>query len=65
MQEYIVPAAVAVIAGLVAFILGQYLAKRAAEKQLTDAKQEASRIVTEADKEAKIKLKRSKLAKSG
>lgn len=53
----IVIVAIAAAAGIVSFALFGYLARRASEKSLSAASEEAKKIVAEADKEAKIQKK--------
>ena len=53
--------AIAVVVGVVSFLLSRYLARRASRLKLISAKGEAERIVAEAENEAKIKHKEAVL----
>lgn len=61
MNEVVIVVAIAVVAGVLAFFLGLHLAKRANQKNLEKASKDASRIIGEADNEAKIKKKEAVL----
>lgn len=61
MQEIFVPLAVAILAGAIAYFLGHFLSRRAAKEDINSARKEATRIVSEAKNEARIKTKEASL----
>jgi ribonuclease Y len=61
MQEIIVPAVIAVVVGVIAYMAAWTIARRAGETSLKKVKEESERIVAEAERQAEIRRKEAAL----
>ena len=61
MESYLLTVVIALVVGAVAFVAAWLLAQRVGSKSVAAAKEQAKRIVTEADKEASMKKKEAAL----
>jgi len=61
MNDTIIFIAIAIVVGIISFLLSNYIARKTNEKALIDAKERAGKIIAEAENEAKIKKKEAVL----